>query len=175
MGLKRKTHVNQQKLTFRKRKVFYFNPKFMKRIIIFDFNRTIYNPEIEKLAKDTKMVLAALVRRNFMLYLISRTGVSNSRKKLIDQLSIKRFFSRIILTGEKNLKDFRKLTRQKNIDFSRSFVIGDRIRQEITFGNILGLQTVWLQTGKFSNELPRNNKEQPKYTIQALKDILKIV
>lgn len=147
----------------------------MKQIIIFDFNRTIYNPESRKLAKDAKRVLDILVRRNFTLYLISRSDLSHSRKKLIDKFGIKRFFSRIVLTEEKILKDFQNLTAQKDIDLSKSFVIGDRIRQEITFGNLLGLQTVWLRTGKFSNELPRNDKEQPKYSIQALKDLLKIV
>ncbi len=144
----------------------------MKKIIILDFNRTIYDPETKELVLDTKAVLHCLLRRNFELYLISHGN--NSRKSLINDLGINQYFKHIIITPGKTRKDFQQLIKQ-NIDLRTSFVIGDRIRQEIAFGNLLGMQTIWIRNGKFSNETPRNKNEQPDYTVRTLKNVLRII
>ncbi|MBU1037246.1 HAD hydrolase-like protein [Patescibacteria group bacterium] len=144
----------------------------MKKIIIFDFNRTIYDPESRDLIVDARLVLRTLLKRGFDLYLISRA--ENSRKKLIDELGVIQYFTKIIIVKEKNKRIFQKIIAEKNVDLQSSFIIGDRIKKEIIIGNILGLQTIWLQDGKFSNELPSTKNEQPKYVVKKLKDVLNI-
>lgn len=149
------------------------HPKFMKKIIIFDFNRTIYDPDNDCLIPGVRFVLRILLRREFTLCLISRAG--KSRKDLVKKLGISKYFSRVIIAKEKNKKDFERMVAPMAIDKSSSFVVGDRVRKEIRFGNLLGLQTIWLRSGKFTNEKPRTKNEQPTYTIRTLKEILEIV
>lgn len=150
-----------------------FYPQFMKKIIIFDFNRTIYDPDSERLIKDARFVLQTLRRRGFMLYLISRAG--KARRELIKNMKIEKYFCRIITSKEKSRRDFEKIVKSGNIDRNLSFVVGDFIREEILIGNSLGLQTIWFKAGKFVNEKPRNKNEKPKYIVSKLRDILDLV
>jgi len=145
----------------------------MKKIIIFDFNRTIYDPDKNCLAPYVKFILRILIRRGFTLYLISQANLS--REDLIGNLGIKQYFSKIIITKNKSKKDFERIVALKLIDRNASFVIGDRTRKEIRIGNSLGLQTIWFKAGKFANEKPRTKNEQPKYAVRKLKDVLKII
>ncbi|MEK7115878.1 MAG: HAD hydrolase-like protein [Patescibacteria group bacterium] len=144
----------------------------MKKIIIFDFNRTLYDPDNNRLITGTRFVLRTLLRRGFVLYLVSRAGTS--RRERIQTLGIDRYFFRIIVTKEKHKKDFERIV-SKTIERRSSFVVGDRVRKEIRIGNSLGVQTVWLNRGKFANEKPRNKLEQPTYKIRALREILSVV
>ncbi|MDA2922172.1 HAD hydrolase-like protein [Patescibacteria group bacterium AH-259-L07] len=145
----------------------------MKRIIIFDFNRTLYDPDTNMLVPDAKFVLCTLLERKFALYLISHAA--RSRKKLISTIGIRPYFTNIVITREKSKKNFKKIVQQKMINREQSFIIGDRIRKEIVVGNNLGLQTIWVRIGKFADEYPREENEQPTYTVGTLKGILKII
>ncbi|MBI5230489.1 MAG: HAD family hydrolase [Candidatus Magasanikbacteria bacterium] len=145
----------------------------MKKIIVFDFNRTLYDPDNDCLITDVKFVLRVLIRRGFLLYLISCTG--KPRKKLIKNIGISKYFSRIIVTKEKNKKNFERLAATMAVDRSSSFVVGDRVRKEISIGNSIGVQTVWLKFGKFANEKPRKKIERPTFTVSTLREILSIV
>lgn len=142
----------------------------MKKIIIFDFNRTIYDPDNNALISGAGFVLQTLLRRGFSLYLISRAG--KSRKELIENLGIGKYFFRIIVAKEKSKKDFERIATPMAINQNLSFVVGDRVRKEIRIGNSLGLQTIWFKSGKFADEKPRRKIEWPTYTVSFLRDIL---
>lgn len=144
-----------------------------KRIIIFDFNRTLYDPEADVLLPAARRVLAVLRRRGFSLFLVSRA--SNSREALIDNLGIRHYFEKIIISSRKSLDDFCSLLVGQPVDDINSFVVGDRVREEINFGNRLGLNTIWLQRGQFAQELPQTVDQEPNHTIKNLREILKIV
>ncbi len=162
------------KPAFRKREAgFVSRPLRMKKIIIFDFNRTMYDPEKECLMSGAKFVLRTLLRRGFVLHLVSRAG--QSRKKLIQELGIAQYFSRVVVAKEKNKKEFARLVASKTILRNRSFVVGDRVRKEIKIGNSIGVQTIWLKSGKFANEKPRKKIERPTYTVCTLREILSVV
>lgn len=145
----------------------------MKKIIIFDFNRTIYDPDKKCLIPFSRFVLRTLLRRGFVLYLISRAETSS--KKLIRDLGIRQYFSRIIVAEEKGKKDFSPIVAQKTVARDLSFVVGDRVRKEISIGNSLKLRTVWLKAGKFADEKPKKKIERPTCTVHALKDILSVI
>src|SRR3989344_4974661 len=141
----------------------------MKKIIIFDFNRTIYDPDNNCLISGAKFVLRTLLRRGFSLYLISRA--EKSRKQLIKNLGIGKYFSRIIIAKEKSRRDFERITAPMAVCRSSSFVVGDRVRKEICIGNLLGLQTIWLKSGKFADEKPREKNEKPAHIVSFLREI----
>ena len=142
------------------------------KLVIFDFNRTIYDPVTKGLLPDVEVVLGTLINRGFDLYLVSR---GNQRKDLIDSLGISNYFKEIIVSNTKSKRDFETIIAQEAVDIKSSFVMGDRVRKEITSGNTLGLKTIWLRQGKFANELPRNSTEQPNHVVKRLKDTLDIV
>lgn len=147
--------------------------KNMKKIIIFDFNRTIYNPELFRLMPKAKFVLRTLLRRGFRLYLVSCGG--QSRKQTIEELKIKKYFYRIIISPRKNKKIFKQIIEESFANRRLSFVVGDRVKKEIRFGNKLNLKTIWLRKGEFASELARKNIERPTYIINSLADVLKII
>jgi FMN phosphatase YigB (HAD superfamily) len=143
----------------------------MKKIIIFDFTRTIYDPENDRIIPGTKFVLRTLLRRGFTLYLVSSAG--RSRKKWIDNL-IGEYFSKLIVRQEKAQRDFERLVMQKNVDREKSFIIGDRRDIEISIGNSLGVQTIWIKTGNSVSRKLTRKVERPTHTVKTLREVLSV-
>ena len=144
----------------------------MKRIVIFDFNRTIYDPDKEKLVPGTRLLLKTLKERGFKLYLISRAGVF--RKRLIESLGIRKYFARVVTRKEKRFKDFENIAIRKTVSVKESFVVGDQIKSEILFGNRLGLKTVWINIEKV-NVQSLSEKERPDFTVERLDKVLNVI
>lgn len=145
----------------------------MKKIIIFDFNRTLYDPDNNCLIYGARFVLRTLIRRGFLLYLVSRR--EKSRKELIENLGLEKYFSQVVIAKEKSKKDFQRITTGVAINLNLSFVVGDRVREEICIGNSLGMRTVWVMAGKFAHEKPKKKIEQPTYTVPTLRDVLSVI
>lgn len=145
----------------------------MKKSVIFDFNRTLYNPDSNTLAKKTRWVLHILRRRGFSLFLVSRAAPS--RYELIKHLGLETYFAKVVLAREKNLRLFERLTPAASVDRASSFVVGDRVRHEILIGNALGLHTIWFSSGLFASQKPRNKAEQPIHTVYELSEVLSII
>src|SRR3989338_8869691 len=142
----------------------------MTKIIIFDFFRTLYDPDTRSLLPNALEVLEELIKRGFQLFIVSHGA---GRREELQALGIDHFFKDVVVTPEKTEKDFLKVI-PEDTDKTNSFVIGDRVRYEMRIGNKLGFQTMWLKMGKFSTEKPQSNEERPDFTILSLKEILKI-
>ncbi len=138
----------------------------MKKLVICDWNRTLFNPVNKKLYSDVLGFLRALTGN--CLVLVSANEIDSS--EYIKMVS--NFFSRVII-GEKDKTTFLKISRsmaKKNV-----WVVGDRIDSEIYLGNVCGFQTIRIKRGKFRNQLPANKKEQPKFVAANLREALKII
>lgn len=143
------------------------------KAIIIDFNRTLFNPEKKVLNNGAILILKKLNKRNFTLFLISRGD--NNRSKLINELGLIKYFQEVLVVLNKKENDFKNIISRFNIDFQKSFVIGDRVQKEILFGNNCSFQTIWFKNGKFANEVPKLIKEKPNYVIKNLKEVLEII
>ena len=119
-----------------------------------------------------ELTLKTLIRRGYKLYLISTANPS--RNKLIRELGLKKYFRRAIITKNKKaaIKD---IVDHLRIISKNSFVIGDRVRSEISYGNIAKMKTIWLRAGKFSAEKPRLKREIPTYTVTKLSATLRFI
>lgn len=144
----------------------------MSRIIIFDFNRTIYDPETRDFLPKAPLVLQTLRKQGFTLFLICKA--KRSREGIINTLGIRRYFKKIRIVQEKHREHFAEFLSPET-DLGGSFVVGDCIKEEITLGNELGLRTIWLRRGKFAGELPEHPGEQPTHAVPQLEDILQII
>lgn len=139
--------------------------------IIFDYNRTLFDPESGRLYDNVRSILERLSKNEFALFLFSYNEFG--REKFMKDVEIEKLFKNISLVESKNKATMSQLT----IGFPANItlVVGDSLRDEIAIGNELGYETVWLKKGKFASETPRNEKEKPKYTIGELEEIFEIL
>ena len=144
----------------------------MKKLIIFDFNRTLFDPDAGKLFDSALEVLRALKDSGARLFLIGK-GMKE-RENLIYDLGLDRFFEKIILKEEKEIGDF-EMIRKLAEEGDELFSVGDRIKKEITLSNLCGFKTIWFQNGKFSTEVPESEMEKPWKTIEALGELMGIL
>ncbi len=145
-----------------------FNPK----AIIFDFNRTLYNPDSGFLVEGALELLENL-SKNFTLVLYSKD--KSDRRKLISDLGIDSFFKEIIVVEEKNPEDIQKVAEKLGVKTSEIVLIGDRIKSEVLAGKKAGCKTIWLKKGKFSEEFPENKEQEPDAVISELLDVLLLI
>lgn len=143
--------------------------KYKQKAIIFDFMRTLYNPEERLLEMNAKAILEYCVKK-YDLYLVSYD--EGEKDELFIELEIKKYFKEIKLVERKTKLTFQTILPKK---YEKIFVIGDRIESEIQIGNKLGFETIWYKKGKFSNREPENKTEHPKYTIENLIELKKLL
>jgi len=144
----------------------------MVKGFIFDFNRTLYDPDVDELTEGCEDLLERLMKLGYGLCLLSKE-ISNSRKDKVFKLGLSKYFGKIlIIQGEKAEEHLREC-----LGFLRSgplqvAMVGDRVEKEIFLGNKLGMVTIWYQAGKFANVFPTNELEKPTVVITRLTEIL---
>jgi len=141
------------------------------RGFIFDFNRTLYDPEKNELIAGVLEILKKLFDSGYKLCLLSKKA-NLDRRRQISQLGLDKYFIDILVTdGDKNESDFQVCVDLMSLRPEQIAVVGDRVNREIKIGNRLGMKTFWFKVGKFSNELPENKDNEPDYTIFKLDEI----
>lgn len=144
----------------------------MVRGIIFDFNRTLYNPETSSLTSGTLDLLRYLKNSSYKLCLISKK-TQEERREQISELGLDLYFPDIlVIEGEKTKQDFEMCAKAMSLAYSEIAVVGDRVRSEITLGNEIGMTTFWYRSGKFASETPRNKEEEPDFIIDRLEELV---
>lgn len=136
--------------------------------IIFDYNRTIFNPEKQELYSGVLELINTLSQKHD-LFLISKK--EEGRQEMFDSLGINTFFKKIVFTENKSVELFKEITN----NMSDTVVVGDRVRGEISIGNELNYTTVWVKQSKFSNEQPLNERQQAKHTINDIRELEEII
>ncbi len=139
--------------------------------IIFDFNRTLYMPEINKIPEATIKLLEQLKEQNIILALISKW--EPNRSELIKEIA--KFFSEIKIVADKSKQDFIEILKNLKLKEDKVIIVGDRIKKEIKIAKELGIKTAWFRQGKFKDETPESEDEKPDYTITNLSELIKII
>lgn len=135
--------------------------------IIFDWKQTLYNPEKKKLVEGAKDLLDFLKQQNIRLVLIGKG--SQAMYDEVERLMVKDYFSDILFRDKpKDTAQFKPFVGK---DPKQTYVIGDRIKGEIIVGNELEATTIWVQQGKFADELPETDAEKPMFTVASLSDL----
>ncbi len=136
--------------------------------IIFDYNRTIFDPDTDNVYPGVLELLQRLSARH-ELVLVSRN--EPARKKRIEELTITNYFQKIVFVNEKSKQLFKEIAGNEK----KVMVVGDSISGEITIGNQLGLITVRLKKGKFAVEIPKDNNELARYEITDINELENII
>lgn len=141
----------------------------MINLIIFDWKRTLFDPDKKVLINGAVELLEFILSKNTPLILIGKGG--DDMQLEVDKLRVRKYFKEIIFAeGEKDPKVFAPHVSKDNP--KETAFIGDRIRSELLIGNQLGVTTIWIKQGKFATELPENKYQKPDHTISSLSECL---
>lgn len=147
------------------------NTEQIHKGMIFDFMRTLYDPETDSLVEGVYELLDTLHKKDWYIVLISRN--EGQRDQLLDKYGIRKYFDEVYFVPEKTQKLFNHIVEcmgQREI-----YVVGDRIYDEIYFGNQSGCKTIWFRSGKFYDDTPRNEQEEPWKIIEKFSDIARVI
>ena len=147
----------------------------MIKSIIFDFSRTLYDPETGDFYSGAIDLLDKLKSQGYKLGLVTRTPQLGERESQLKELGLDKYFQAVDIFTKDSTKNFNKIFTRLNIQPEESVVIGDRISSEIIEGNRAGAVTVWIRQGKFAMDEPGEKIEQPDYTIYNLSELLDIL
>jgi len=142
--------------------------------IIFDFNRTLFDPEKEQLF-DSALDLLEGLSKKYKLVLISFATRASERERMIHSFNLGKYFHKILIVSEKKLEHFKDCVKALDCRLEEILVVGDRIKSEIRIANELGMTSVWLQKGKFASELPETFEEKPNFIIFSFSEIEKVL
>ncbi len=136
--------------------------------IIFDYNRTIFNPDTGTLYEGVLDVLTQLSKQH-VVSLVTR--LEPGRQDVFGSLGIAHFFKHIIFVPKKTIETFAQI-----IDGpTRTIVVGDRLQDEIQIALSLGCVSVWIKQGRFSDDDVHNKDIQPRYTICDIRELLEVI
>ncbi|MFA9289273.1 MAG: HAD hydrolase-like protein [Weeksellaceae bacterium] len=139
----------------------------MTNTIIFDWKRTLYDPDLDSLIDGATELLSFLKEKNYRLVLIGKGD--RLMFDAVKRLQVESYFLEIIFNASKSETQFTKfISQDKPQD---TIIIGDRVLSELSIGKKLGTTTIWIKQGKFADEKPNNN-QNPDYVVTSLHECL---
>ncbi len=149
----------------------------MIKAIIIDWGRTLWDNEKGVLFPGTREIIEYLKTKGYRLAVLSISPPEriDDKKKTIDASGIKKYFEKVVVSTKKEKEDIDEIVKTLGLDYGEVMVIGDRIVREVKIANQLGMKSVWLKQGKFSEELPNEETGNPTYTIFSLQELKSIL
>lgn len=142
----------------------------MIKTIIFDWKRTLYDPDKRMLIDGALDLLQNLKKKNISMILVGKGGHEMTEE--VNRLGVGKYFNKIVFAeGEKDPEVFKSLIKNEK----ECVFIGDRVRSELEIGKRLGATTIWIKQGKFSSELPETKDQEPDYIIDNLAKCLNVI
>ncbi len=150
------------------------------KAIIFDWGRTLYDSDAKKEFLDAEEVLKYCQDHAYRLAVVSLTSQhSNStldeRGLQIEKSFLRKYFEVALVTDADKDKLFDEIVKKFGLPREQVVIVDDRIVRGIRYGTRHGHPTVWLQKGKFAQELPNLETGQPTHTIHELGELLEII
>lgn len=144
----------------------------MFKIIIFDWKRTLYNPDNKILIEGAVDLLEYIKGKNTPMVLAGKGG--DDMQQEVIRLGLEIYFKETIFAeGEKDPRVFQPFITKDNP--KKTLFIGDRVRSELQIGHQLGATTIWVRQNKFATEEPLNKDQEPDHTVTSLKEVLKLL
>jgi len=149
----------------------------MVKIIIWDFMRTLYDPDHRKMMPFAKKAVKSAEIKGYTNIL----GSKNTKDKVgLDTVEIlkasgmDKMFASILINDQKDEGIFQKIVDDYKPILSQSYVVSDRAATDIWLGKKFGLRTIWYRNGKFKDELAEEGYE-PEVTVVSLKAVAEII
>lgn len=143
------------------------------KLVIIDFNGTMYDPYTGALLAGVRELLEGLKQKGVVMVLVSKQVLG--REGLPKQLGIADYFAEILFVDQKTGEQFREIMDTHSAKSEDTFVIGDYPASEIRAGNEAGAFTMHFIGGRYPSMEYENDSEKPKAQIQALPDALRYI
>lgn len=145
------------------------------KAVIFDWGRTIYDKDNERLFPETVEVLEYCASK-YSLCIVSLAIDDDIEGRFVklDKYEIRKYFKFALFHVSDKDSLFRNAVGNLNVPNNQIAVVDDRMKR-LAWSIQHGLQTVWVQKGKFADELPSEETGQPKFTIKELAELRKIL
>ncbi|MEK7611155.1 MAG: HAD family hydrolase [Patescibacteria group bacterium] len=134
--------------------------------IIFDFVRTLYDPGEGRLFPGVLSFLEAYNKQGIKLGLVSFG--SEEKQRLLQSLGLMSFLHWVRVVPEKTPAVFNEFKEKFCLLPEDIFVVGDRLSEEITVGQGLGMKTVWIQAEK---TIPSEGTVKPDFIISSVTEL----
>lgn len=141
------------------------------KAVIFDFNRTLYDPDLQQLFPAALPLLEYCKQRGLRMALLTKAEEGNARQTLIAELGITLFFDRIKIVSQKEEALFKDLLADWGITASQCWVVSDRLRTDLRIAKRIDCRTIWVRQGKFVAEGPETAQDEPEITVTALQEV----
>ena len=145
--------------------------------VIFDWERTMWDPEAEALFPGA-LELVEKLAVHYDLYIVSMASKGEAeierRKKLIQDLGLTPSFKEIVFVTEEKGEAHASVFKQYSLIPAHTMIVDDRMIRGVARGNSVGAVTVRFQNGKFAEELPDESTGQPTYHIRAFTELADI-
>jgi len=142
----------------------------MLRGIIFDFMRTLYNPEKGELFAGVLPMLQSFKESGLKQGLVSFGG--EEKRRLLRNLGLTSVLDWYRVVEDKTPEVFQDFLSKFSLKPEEILVVGDLVREEITVGKGIGAQTVWVKWGLFAKEQP---SVKPDFVISSISELVPVV
>lgn len=127
---------------------------------------------------DAIPTLKKLRKKGLKLVLIT-SGIHERQVKKIKILGLEKMFDLILIHDfEKDVSKFKKFEKamdELNLSPSNVLAVGDKVSSEIRMANRLGMISVRILRGRFSKIKPRNELEEPDYSIKNIVSVIPLL
>jgi FMN phosphatase YigB (HAD superfamily) len=139
-----------------------------EKILIIDFNRTLYDPESQELFAGVVKMLGRL--KSMGVFIVVATRVEGLRTEEVAKSGLTQHVHEICNVPYKNEEIFHEIAR--GYDADDVWVVGDVRKSEIAVGLECGFHTIWLRNERFGDE---KSDAKPEYTVEHITEIEKIL
>lgn len=133
-----------------------------------------------RLAPNCKSVLRRLAKRYHLILMSDSDGLREIKERRISKLGIEKYFDLIVLgddvSATKPDKRFYDAVAKKlGIRLNEGVMIGDKPQIDLRLAKQLGMMTVWLRYGRWSERLGDVRYDYVDWTLKDLKGLLRIL
>lgn len=140
----------------------------MKKTLILDFMRTLYDPMTSALYPGVKAFLADMqAERRLILY----SRQQRSRDGLIEELGIEECFEATYFVEAKTAANLRGILEKHGLSPHECIVVGDMIEAELSAGHELGAKTIWFNQGMFASVAAATASNVPDHTVGSISEL----
>lgn len=125
------------------------------------------------LPKGVREMLERL-HEKYSLHLVT-SGVPRTQQEKIDVLGLRPYFDSITIVdssrGETKSDAFARIMKSTRALPTRHLSIGNRVDTDISEARALGWQACWVRYGEYVALEPRDELEQPEYTVNSITEL----
>jgi FMN phosphatase YigB (HAD superfamily) len=149
------------------------------KLVIFDWGRTLYNPEVHGLFPDTRVTLEYLKESGYNLAIVSLATAGHAqieeRLEIIKEENLQPLFHSIKFDISDKDAMYVDTVQELHVDPADTIIVDDRVVRGIAWGILHGCKTIWVQSGKFAGELPNEKTGYPDHTVTTIGELRNIL